>query len=234
MAGVAENLERVRAAMAEAAREAGRDPGSVLLVAVSKLKPAALIREAIAAGQYDFGENYGQELRDKMREVNDPRARWHFIGRLQKNKVKYAAGKVYEVHSLDGLELAAAVNERAGKEGVVQRVMIEVNVGGEASKSGVEPGEALSLARSMRSLEHLDLVGLMTMPPLLDDPAAERPYYRALRELRDRIRDELGDPAALPELSMGLSHDFQEAIAEGATRVRIGTAIFGEREKSSR
>ena len=229
MASVAENLARVKEAINAAAARAGRDPASVLLVAVSKLKSAAMVREAIAAGQLDFGENYAQELRDKMREIADPRLCWHFIGHLQKNKVKYVAGKACEVHAVDSEEIALEIGARAEKEGKRQRVMIEVNVGGEAAKSGVDPGAAAGLVEAVRGIAGVELVGLMTMPPFEDDPARERPYYRALRELRDRIRTEIGDPAALPELSMGLSHDFTEAIAEGATRVRVGTAIFGAR-----
>ncbi|HUT53518.1 MAG TPA: YggS family pyridoxal phosphate-dependent enzyme [bacterium] len=230
MASVTDNLARVKEAISAAAIRAGRDPGSVILVAVSKRKSPAMVREAIAAGQLDFGENYAQELRDKMREIADPRVRWHFIGSLQKNKVKYVAGKAYEVHTVDGLELAREIGARAEREGTRARVMIEVNVGGEASKSGVDPEAAAGLVEAVRGIAGVELVGLMTMPPFEEDPARERPYYRALRELRDRIRTEIGEPAALPELSMGLSHDFTEAIAEGATRVRIGTAIFGARE----
>jgi pyridoxal phosphate enzyme (YggS family) len=230
VASVAENLARVNEAISEAAVKAGRGPASVLLVAVSKLKPAAMVREAIAAGQLDFGENYAQELRDKMREIADPRVRWHFIGHLQKNKVKYVAGRACEVHTVDSEEIARELGARAEKEGGRQRVMIEVNVGGEAAKSGVDPESAAGLVEAVRGIAGVELVGLMTMPPFAEDPAEERPYYRALRELRDRLRVQLGDPAALPELSMGLSHDFREAIAEGATRVRVGTAIFGARD----
>jgi hypothetical protein len=199
-------------------------------VAVSKLKPPEMIREAIAAGQLDFGENYAQELRDKMAAVTEP-ARWHFIGRLQRNKVKYVAGKVFELHSLDGLELARELSRKCGERGSRMRVFLEVNLGAEAAKSGIEPAEAPGLVKAMREIVNLELVGLMTMPPYFQDPESARPFYRGLRELRDRLREELSDPGALPELSMGLSNDFEVAIEEGATRARIGTAIFGEREK---
>lgn len=227
MGEVAANLKRVREAIARAAAKAGRDPASVRLVAVSKLKPLAAIAEAIAAGQLDFGENYAQELRDKMAAMAAPEVRWHYIGSLQKNKVKYVAGKVFEVHSVDSLELASEIGRRSEAMGAKTRVFLEVNLAGEASKSGADPSRALSLAQTIRELRGLELVGLMTMPPYFPDPEAARPFYRELRELRDRARAELG--ADLPELSMGMSNDFEVAISEGATRVRVGTAIFGER-----
>jgi pyridoxal phosphate enzyme (YggS family) len=229
MGAVAENLVRGRAAMAAAAARAGRDPASVRLIAVSKTQPVRLIEEALAAGQHHFGENYAQELREKMAALPAAELRWHFIGALQRNKVKYLVGKVDAVHSLDGLELAHELEKRSANAGVVTRVLVEVNLGGEASKSGVTPTAASALVRSVRGLPHLELVGLMTMPPWTKDPEAARPFFRALRELRDRLRAELDEPAALPELSMGLSHDFEVAIEEGATMVRVGTAIFGER-----
>ena len=229
---VVENLADVRVRTAAAEARAGRQPGSVLLIAVSKTKPEAAIREAMVAGQVHFGENYAQELRDKLVALTDPGLCWHFIGHLQKNKVKYVAGKVFEVHAVDSAEIASEIGRRAVALGGRQRALLEVNVGGEEQKSGVEPEAVAGLARAVLALPGIELVGLMTMPPLFDDPERTRPFYRRLRELRDAIRVELADPAALPELSMGLSHDFEVAIAEGATRVRVGTAIFGEREKT--
>lgn len=232
MGEVAENLNRVRETIKTAAEKCGRDPGRVRLIAVSKTKTAAMIQEAMGAGQQDFGENYAQELRDKMEALADPGLRWHYIGHLQKNKAKYVAGKVYEVHSVDSLDLARELDKRAEKSGGRQRVMLELNLAGEATKTGADPALALSLVRGLGELKALELVGLMTMPPYFSDPEEARPFYRGLRELRDRLRIALGDPGALPELSMGMSHDFAVAIEEGATRVRVGTAIFGEREKA--
>jgi len=226
---IADRLAEVRRRVAAAEERAGRQPGSVLLIAVSKTKPAEAIMEAAGSGQVHFGENYAQELRDKLIALPDPKLRWHFIGHLQKNKVKYVAGKVYEVHTVDGADLAVEIGRRAAALGVRQRALLEVNVGGEEQKSGVGPAAAAGLCRAVIATPGVELVGLMTMPPLFDDPELTRPFYRRLRELRDRLRSELGDPAALPELSMGLSHDFEVAIEEGATRVRVGTAIFGER-----
>jgi pyridoxal phosphate enzyme (YggS family) len=230
MTSIAENLALVREQMAAAAKRSGRSPEDVVLVAVSKTRTLEVIKQAAAAGQMDFGENYAQELRDKMRDLADPAVRWHFIGHLQKNKVKYVAGKVAEFHSLDGLELAKEINKRAGKQGAAVKAMLEVNLGGEATKSGVEPEQAALEAAAINRLMHVELIGLMTMPPYDPDPEKARPYYTRLREMRDEIRKQLGEPGALPELSMGLSHDFEVAIEEGATRIRVGTAIFGERE----
>lgn len=227
---LADRLAEVWRRVVAAEARTGRPPGSVLLIAVSKTKPAEAITEAASAGQVHFGENYAQELRDKLVALPDPKLQWHFIGHLQKNKVKYVAGKVFEVHTVDSAELAAEIGRKASALGVRQRLMVEVNVGGEAQKSGVEPGAAAGLCRAVMATPGVELVGLMTMPPLFEDPEATRPFYQALRELRDRLRLELNDPAALPELSMGLSHDFEVAIEEGATRIRVGTAIFGERK----
>ena len=228
---VADNLAEVNEKIETAAKRAGRDPKEITLVAVSKTKPVELIEEAIEAGQLDFGENYAQELRDKMKAITDERVRWHFIGHLQKNKAKYVAGKTYEIHSIDRADLAEEIDKRAEKEGQIQRVMLEVNVGEEDTKAGTTEDDAIELAKSLMKLDNIELVGLMTMPPYFDDMEEVRPYYRKLRALRDNMREKLEDEHALPELSMGLSHDFEVAIEEGATRIRVGTAIFGERER---
>lgn len=193
----------------------------VTVIAVSKLQPAEAIREAIAAGATDFGENYAQELAGKQAEVE---ARWHFIGRLQRNKAKLVAGKVAYVHAVDTLELGEELAKRAGR---VQPVLLAVNLANEDTKGGVTEARAPGLARGLAAVSGLSLDGLMTMPPPADDPEASRPYFVALRALRDRLQDELG--RALPVLSMGMSHDYEVAIACGATHVRIGTAIFGAR-----
>ena len=223
MSTIAERWQAVRARVDEACARAGRDPQSVTIVAVSKTHPAAAVREAVAAGATDFGENYVQELVAKRPECGD--VRWHFIGRLQRNKAKLVAGQVALVHAVDSVELAQELAKRAA--GVVQPILISVNVAGELTKGGVTPDAAIELARALVAIEGLRLDGLMTMPPPSDDPAASRPAFDALRALRDRIEQDVG--RSLPVLSMGMSGDFEVAIACGATHVRIGTAIFGTR-----
>ena len=209
MSGIAERLAAVRAGL----------PPEVTLVAVSKTRPAEEIREAYAAGQRDFGENYAQEWREKADALADlPELRWHFIGSLQTNKAKYLAGRVHAVHTVDREELARELSRRLAQKGALARVFLEVNVGGEATKGGCAPEDVPRLAEAVRALPALELVGLMCIPPPEDDP---RPHFRALRALAGRL--------GLRELSMGMSADWPIAVAEGATVVRIGTAIFGER-----
>jgi len=194
-------------------------PPGVTLVAVSKTQPAAAIREAHAAGQRDFGENYVQEWREKAEALSDlPDLTWHFIGSLQTNKVKYLAGRVGMVHTVDREELGREISKRWEKAGARARVLVEVNLGGEASKGGCAEGDVPGLVELLRGLAAIDVVGLTCIPPPQDDP---RPHFRTLRDLRDRL--------GLRELSMGMSGDYPVAIEEGATIVRVGTAIFGER-----
>ena len=206
---VKEGLSQVRRQFAAACARAGRDPAQVKLVAVSKLQPIEKLRAAMGEGQTVFGENFAQELRDKLPEL--PGAEWHFLGALQTNKIKYVAGKVALLHTCDRLELAEALAKRGG-----QAVLIEVNVGKEGQKAGVFPEHAEALVRALPPTVPCE--GLMCIPPAAGDP---RPHFRALRELRDRL--------GLRELSMGMSADFEVAIEEGATIVRVGTAIFGAR-----
>lgn len=197
----------------------GALPPGVTLIAVSKTQPPAAIREAYAAGQRDFGENYAQEWRAKADALQDlPDLRWHFIGGLQTNKVRYLAGRVAYVHTVDREELARELSRRFAARGAVARVFLEVNVGGEASKEGCAPADVPTLAGAVTALPGIELVGLMCIPPPADDP---RPHFRLLRALRDRL--------GLRELSMGMSADWQVAVEEGATFVRVGTAIFGAR-----
>ena len=217
---IADNWKEVRARVDAACRAAGRDPGEVTIVAVSKTHPAAAVREAAAAGATDFGENYAQELAAKRPEC--PGVRWHFIGRLQRNKAKLVAGQVALVHAVDSVELAAELGKRAGG---VQPVLLAVNVAGEETKGGITEAAAPELARAVAATAGVRLDGLMTMPPPDEDP---RRHFDALRALRDRLARDVGP---LPVLSMGMSGDFEAAIACGATHVRIGTAIFGTRDK---
>jgi pyridoxal phosphate enzyme (YggS family) len=219
---IAERWREIRGRVDAACERAGRAASDVTIVAVSKTHPASAVREAAAAGATDFGENYAQELATKRGECGD--VRWHYIGRLQRNKAKLVAGHVALVHAVDSVELAQELGKRAGK---VQPILLAVNAAGEETKGGVTVDSARELAKAITSVGNIRLDGLMTMPPPSDDPAASRPYFEALRALRDRLQDELG--AALPVLSMGMSGDFEVAIACGATHVRIGTAIFGGR-----
>jgi PLP dependent protein len=223
---IAHNLETVRAAMAAAARRAGRDPGAVRLVAVSKTVDLERLQAAIAAGHDLFGENYLQEARDKIAALGR-RVGWHLVGHLQSNKARGAVELFDLIHAVDRLRLALALDAAAARMGKVQDILIQVNQGGEATKSGVAPAAAPALLQEVSRLPHLRILGLMTMPPWFPDPETSRPYFRALRELRDQLQDLTGLP--LPELSMGMSGDFAVAVEEGATLVRVGTAIFGER-----
>jgi pyridoxal phosphate enzyme (YggS family) len=189
--------------------------------------PADDVRAALAAGQLDFGESYGQELRDKRQAfvAGSPQPRWHFIGPLQANKVKYVAGHVALVHSVDSAELLAEL-ERRGED---QACLVQVNVAGEAQKRGVAPDALAALLDLFANLRHVRCEGLMTVPPLADAPEASRPHFAALRALRDREAARPRAGVALRELSMGMSHDLEVAVAEGATLIRVGTAIFGAR-----
>ena len=206
---VAERLARVRAAI----------PPGVKLVAVSKAQPAEAVREAYAAGQRHFGENYVQEWRQKAEALADlGDLAWHFVGSLQTNKVKYLVGRVALVHTVDRLDLAGEISSRSGQRGSATRVLVEVNVAGEAGKAGCAPAEVPALVEAVRALPGLELRGLMCIPPAEGDP---RLHFRTLRALRDRL--------GLADLSMGMSGDYPAAIEEGATLVRVGTAIFGER-----
>jgi pyridoxal phosphate enzyme (YggS family) len=206
---IAASLARIRGAL----------PPGVTLVAVSKTQPPEAIREAYAAGQRDFGENYAQEWRAKAEALADlPELRWHFIGGLQTNKVKYLAGRVAFVHTVDRAELAEEISRRWAKAGGVARILLEVDLGGEERKAGCAPADVAPLLARVRTLPAVEVVGLTCIPPPADDP---RPHFRALRALRDQL--------GLRELSMGMSGDWQLAVEEGATFVRIGTAIFGAR-----
>lgn len=225
MSQIAWNLEEVRKRLEAAARRAGRNPAAVKLVAVSKTVDLDRIQEAVAAGQKIFGENYLQEAREKIAALG-PGVTWHLVGHLQTNKAKAAVELFQLIHSVDRLHLAQALEKAAAHQQKIQEILLQVNLAGEESKSGATPEAAPELLREIARLPHLRVLGLMIMPPFLD-PEAVRPYFRALRELRDRLRQL--DLGPLPELSMGMSEDFEVAVEEGATLVRVGTAIFGRR-----
>ena len=224
---IAERLRSVEERIAKAAERAGRDPSEITLVAVSKTVEPERIRQAVGAGVQVLGENRVQEARDKIKELGRI-AQWHMIGHLQKNKAKYVAELFDMLHSLDDLPLLDALCkrlEKLGKEAFP--TLIEVKLSPEETKHGCDPRELLALAKEASSRPQVKLLGLMTIAPYSEDPEVARPCFRRLRELRDELQDSLG--VALPHLSMGMSGDFEVAIEEGSTMVRIGTAIFGER-----
>jgi pyridoxal phosphate enzyme (YggS family) len=225
---IATSLNEVQERIVSAALSAGRDPQSVRLVAVSKTRPAGDVIEAIRSGQRLFGENYVQELVEKAAQVGEG-AEWHFIGHLQSNKVRQLAGLVSMVHSVDRLSLAEEIDRQWGKLGRTCDILVQVNISGEATKSGTTEGEALQLVRDISALPHVRVRGLMTMPPFFDDPEAARPFFAELRRLSGLIAAEGIPGASMDELSMGMSGDFEAAIQEGATLVRVGTSIFGAR-----
>jgi pyridoxal phosphate enzyme (YggS family) len=214
------------ARMEAACLRAGRDRSAVTLVAVSKTVPVSRVRALAAAGQTVFGESRVQEARAKMGEVG-PSARWHLVGHLQRNKARQAVGVFDLIHSVDDLDLAREIDRRAAARGIVQPVLLEVNLAGEASKEGVAAPLLSALLEGMGPLRSIDLQGLMAIPPLAEDPEASRPWFRELAHLREAAARRLGTP--MPHLSMGMSDDFEVAIEEGATLVRIGRALFGER-----
>lgn len=226
MPSIKENYLKVMERIARAAQKAGRDPGEVKLVAVSKTVEVDRIREAIEAGISTLGENYVQEAQKKIEEIGRSIS-WHFIGHLQSNKAKYAIRLFDMIHSVDSIPLAEELNRRAEKEGRAMKVLIEVNLSGETTKFGTEEEKAFDLARKIIPLKNLSLAGLMTMPPYFEDPELSRPYYVRLRQLKEKMA---GEGIPLKELSMGMSNDFEVAIEEGATYVRVGTAIFGARK----
>ena len=222
------NVSAVLKRISRAAKASSRDPNDVRLVAVGKTQPPESIGHAIAAGAGIIGENYIQEAREKFDALFHSEVQWHFIGHLQRNKAKYAVRMFDLIHSVDTLKLARELDKQAQKAGKKQQILVQVNVSGELSKSGTDLPDAMALVREIIPMENLHLRGLMTMPPFFDAPEAARPYFTSLRKLRDRMVDQLD--VILPDLSMGMTGDFEVAIEEGATLVRIGTALFGERQ----
>ena len=223
---LAARLAAVQARIARAAEAAGRDPRSVALLAVTKTWPAEVVRAAYDLGLRDFGENYAGELAEKAEALRHlDGLRWHFIGHLQRNKARGVAAVAYAVQSVDSVRLAEALGARAAEQGRLLEAWVQVNVGGEAQKSGCAPEEAAAVVDAVASQPGLRLAGLMTVPPHTDDPAGAAPYFAALVALREA----LGGAARLPGLSMGMTHDLEVAVAAGATVVRVGSALFGAR-----
>jgi len=228
MAKIQENLERVREQIAQAAAKAGRTIDEIELVAITKTHAAEKVREVYEAGQILFGESRVQEARVKIPEL--PSAiRWHFVGHLQKNKIRHALPLFELIHSVDSLALAQDMNRIADEEGLHPRVLLEVNMAGEGSKFGFKPENLREQMETLLALSRLSILGLMTIPPLAPEAEASRKYFVQLRELRDRLQTEFH--VDLTQLSMGMTNDFAIAVEEGATLVRVGTAIFGERRR---
>ena len=224
-------LADVRARIARAAGRAGRDPSSIRLIAVSKTFPAEYVRAAANAGQIDFGENKVQEALLKMDQTSDLTVRWHLIGHLQSNKAKKAA-RFDVVQSVDGVALIQTLDEAARAAGRRLDLLVQVDIAGEVTKHGAREDELPALFDAAGSARSCRLMGLMIVPPAVDDPEEARPYFRALRDVRERLLARGVDASMLQDLSMGMSHDFEVAVEEGATLVRVGTAIFGGRQRA--
>ncbi|MGD9133636.1 MAG: YggS family pyridoxal phosphate-dependent enzyme [Desulfobacterales bacterium] len=225
-----QRLEQVKERIRQAAESCNRDADSIRLVAVSKTIAADTVREAIEAGVTILGENYVQEARDKFNALVQYPVSWHFIGHLQSNKAKYGVRLFDLIHSVDSLKLARELDKQAAKVDKVQHILVQVNISGEDTKSGISADEAPGLIAEISQLKNIAVKGLMTMPPYFYQPEKVRPFFAALRELRDRIKAQSLPHVSMDELSMGMTGDFEVAIKEGATLVRIGTAIFGERQ----
>ena len=225
---VVDNYNKIKEEVIQTAVKAGRNPEDVTLIAVSKTKPLADIEELIRIGVLDFGENKVQELCDKYENVSKP-VRFHQIGHLQTNKVKYVVDKAYMIHSLDSLKLAKEIEKEAAKKNVIAQVLIEVNVAEEDSKFGLKLQEVIPFLKEIKDFSHIHVNGLMTIAPFVDNPEDNRKYFRALKQLSLDIICENIDNIDMNVLSMGMTNDFKVAIEEGATMVRVGTAIFGQR-----
>lgn len=225
---VRENYREVLKRVQKACKRAGRDPKEVTLIAVSKTKPVSMIEELLEENVLDFGENKPQELRDKY-EVLPKEIRWHMIGHLQRNKIKYVLDRACLIHSVDSLKLAEAIQEEAKKRGIVVPVLVEVNAAGEESKFGIRPEETLDFVEEISVFPNLQVQGLMTIAPFVENPEDNRIHFRKLYNLFIDIKDRNIDNVLMCNLSMGMTNDYEVAIEEGATMVRVGTGIFGER-----
>lgn len=229
---ISDNINTLRERLARACERSGRSPSGVTLVAVAKTFPSAAVREALDAGVADVGENYVQELLAKRQDIPAPEVRWHYIGHLQSNKVRNLAPWIHMIHALDSLSLAQEIDRRASASGRVIECLIEVNTTGEETKFGVSPGGLKAFVRSLEPFRNISLGGLMTIGPFLPDPEGSRPMFRRLRELKDEIGALGQENVTMRHLSMGMTGDFEVAVDEGATLIRIGTAIFGPRTRA--
>jgi PLP dependent protein len=229
---ISDNINTIREKISRACARAGRSSSEVTLIAVGKTFPSSALREALDAGVADVGENYVQELLAKRRDLSGSDVRWHFIGHLQSNKVKNVAGWIHMIHAVDSTALAIEIDRRAAKAGRVIECLLEVNTTGESTKFGVAPGDVTPLVKSLASCDNISLGGLMTIGPFLPDPEGSRPMFRRLRELKGEIGSLAQGNVTMRHLSMGMTGDFEVAIDEGATLIRIGTAIFGPRRRT--
>lgn len=228
MQNIRENVAVVEAKIAAAAKRAGRNPEDILLLAVSKTKPVEVIQEAVACGLTALGENKVQEIMDKYEPMGDG-VHWHFIGHLQTNKVKYIIDKVDMIHSVESLRLAQEINKRAAAADLVMDILVEINIAGEESKFGLQPVDVESFLRELAKFDNIRVRGLMTVAPFVNNPEENRAYFRKMRELLVDMNAKKIDNIAMDVLSMGMTGDYEVAIEEGATIVRVGTGIFGER-----
>ncbi|MFO7987897.1 MAG: YggS family pyridoxal phosphate-dependent enzyme [Desulfotignum sp.] len=229
MTTIQDNLTAIREQIDAAAAACGRNPADIILVGVSKKHSVEKMLQAIDAGLTDLGENYIQEAVDKIEAIGETKACWHFIGHLQSNKARFAVQYFDLIHTVDKVKLAKEIDKQAKKINKCQKILLQVNIGEEDTKFGADAEQMVDLARAVTEFEHLKLQGLMCMPPYFDDPEAARPYFQHLAQIREKILDAGVDAEAVRHLSMGMSHDFAAAIQEGATLVRVGTAIFGSR-----
>lgn len=229
MSSVLENLAAIKVRMAAACARVDRDPAGVKLIGVTKMVPIERIREGVEAGLISLGENYVQEALEKIEALREFEISWHFIGHLQSNKAKMVVEGFDLIHTVDRKSLAKELNRRARQQDKIIPVLLQVNVGQEETKSGTSSEEVGALFQYVSSLDAMKVKGLMTLPPYLEDPEEVRPYFRQLRNLLDQLRQQASSPEDLTELSMGMSHDFEVAIEEGATLIRVGTALFGSR-----
>ena len=231
MCFIEENLKNVEQRIQDACLRSGRKREDVTLIVVSKTKPVSMIREVLALGPRDFGENKPQELRDKYDQLPGD-IRWHMIGNLQRNKVKYVVGRAVMIHSLNSVPLAEQIEKDCAKHGIIMPCLVEVNIAKEASKEGIMPEDAIGFIRSISTLEHIRIEGLMTVAPFVSDAQENRPCFRALRNLAVDIKQENSDTVYMRHLSMGMTGDYEVAVEEGATMIRVGTGILGERDYS--
>jgi pyridoxal phosphate enzyme (YggS family) len=224
------NIKKIHDEICAAAQKSGQDSSQITLIAVSKRKPAEMIQQAIDAGHRDFGENYIQEAMEKIDLIGRKSATWHFIGHLQSNKAKFAVKYFDLIHTVDKVKLAKEINRQAEKIGKIQEILLQVNISHETTKSGAEENEIMDIAKQVCRFDNLHISGLMCMPPFFDDPEDARVYFKKLKQISKDIEALNLPNTAMTHLSMGMSHDFTVAVEEGATLVRVGTAIFGARE----
>ncbi|MCR5829573.1 MAG: YggS family pyridoxal phosphate-dependent enzyme [Lachnospiraceae bacterium] len=237
---ISENIDSIKDRIKKAALRSDRDPNSITLIAVSKLNPHESVEEAVRHGQYEFGENWVKELLEKEDAVNSylesslpecrDKIKWHFIGHLQTNKVKNLIGKTVMIHSVDSYKLASFIDNESKKKDTVTDILLEINIGDEESKYGIKPDEAVPFVNSLKELKNIRIRGLMTVAPICEDPESNRPYFKKMRELFVDIKSKNNDNICMDVLSMGMTLDFEVAIEEGATHVRVGTGIFGARD----